>query len=86
MGELRQFTLRGLSLAQQKPLQVWSMGDLGLDCLPGPGCEILDLFIPIREMVCEVINGDSPELVAVNLADRLDEDSLLRRGTIGIDG
>jgi electron transfer flavoprotein beta subunit len=77
LGELRPVTLQGLSAARKKPLHIWKAADLHLPRLPPPRCELLDLYIPKRETVCEVISGKTPEEAAARLADRLHEEGLL---------
>jgi len=77
LGELRQVTLQGLSSARKKPLQVWKAVDLHLAPPPPPRCELLELYVPKRETVCEVIKGKTPEAAALRLADRLREEGLL---------
>jgi len=58
-------------------LHIWKAVDLHLPPLPPPRCELLDLYIPKRETVCEVISGKTPEEAAARLADRLHEEGLL---------
>jgi electron transfer flavoprotein beta subunit len=77
LGELRQVTLQGLSAAKTKPLEVWNLADLNADSPPHPRCELLDLFIPERDTVCELVNGATPRETAICLADRLRDDSVL---------
>ena len=77
LGALRPVTLQGLSAARKKPLHIWKAADLHLPPLPPPRCELLDLYIPKREIVCEVISGKTPEEAAARLADRLHEEGLL---------
>ena len=68
----------GYSLAaRKKPLHVWKAADLHLPSLPRPRGELLDLYVPKHETVCEVINGKTPEEAATRLADRLHEEGLL---------
>ncbi|OGO01306.1 MAG: hypothetical protein A2Y72_01480 [Chloroflexi bacterium RBG_13_53_26] len=76
LGGLRHVTLQDLSSARKKPLQVWKAGDLNMSP-PPPRCELLDLYVPKRETVCEVINGKTPEEAAARLADRLREEGFL---------
>jgi electron transfer flavoprotein beta subunit len=77
LGELRQVTLQGLSAARKKPLHVWKAADLHLPSLPRPRGELLDLYVPKHETVCEMIKGKTPEEAAARLADRLHEEGLL---------
>ncbi len=77
LGELRQVTLPGLSAARKKPLHLWRAADLHLTSLPRPRCELIDLYVPKHETVCEMIKGKTPEETAARLADRLHEEGLL---------
>jgi electron transfer flavoprotein beta subunit len=77
LGELRQVTLEGLSSARKKPLLVWKAVDLHLPPPPRPRCELLDLYVPKRETVCEMIKEETLEAAAARLADRLREEGLL---------
>ena len=77
LGELRQSNLQSLLAAQKKPIQVWRLEDLDLDSLPPPRSELIDLYIPLRETVCEIVEGETLENAAVNLANRLHEESLI---------
>jgi len=77
LGELRQTTLQGLSAAREKPVRVWTLSDLSIDSPPPPRCELLDLSIPRRGTVCEVIAGATARDAAIRLADRLHDESVL---------
>jgi electron transfer flavoprotein beta subunit len=77
LGELRQTTLQGLSAAQKKLAQVWTLSDLDMDSPPPTRCDLLGLFIPERTTVCEIIEGTTAEDTAVRLADRLHDESAL---------
>ena len=77
MGELRPVTLQGLSGARSKPVQSWGLPDLDLLPPPAPGCMLLDMYIPKRETVCEMIEGVPVENAAIKLADKLKEKSLI---------
>jgi len=76
LGDLRQVTLQGLSSARKKPLHVWRAADLDLRPFP-PRYKLLDMHVPTRETVCEVISGKTTEEAAARLADRLHEEGLL---------
>jgi len=76
LGELRQVTLQGLSAAKNKPVHEWKLDDLNSDSPPPPRCELLDLYIPERKTLCEIIRGSTGEEAATNLADRLHEECL----------
>ncbi len=76
-GELRQTTLQGLSAARGKPVRAWTLADLDIDSTFPPRCELLDLFIPRRGTVCEVVAGMTAREAAIRLADRLHDESVL---------
>jgi electron transfer flavoprotein beta subunit len=71
----RYASVKGLRAAMRAPIPCWSSADLGLsaDALgPKPlRIEIDELFIPHREMRCELIEGESGAEKARNLAARL---------------
>jgi electron transfer flavoprotein beta subunit len=77
IGELRPVTIQGLISAQKKPVKSWKLSDLKLESPPPPRCELLELYIPERKRVCEIISGENPEDAAVKLANRLFEESML---------
>lgn len=76
LGELRQVSLQGLSSARKRPLHVWNAADLDIHPL-SPRCRLLDLYMPKRETICEVIDGSTPEESASRLAERLHQEGLL---------
>ena len=76
LGELRQVTMLGLSAARKKPVRAWKAADL--DARPSPPrSKLLDLYVPKRETICEVIGGKTPEEAGARLADRLREEGIL---------
>jgi electron transfer flavoprotein beta subunit len=77
LGELRQVTMQGLISAKRKPVRAWKLSDLKLQSPPPPRCELIELYIPERKRVCEMITGENPEDAAVKLANRLFEESSL---------
>ncbi|MBI2863598.1 MAG: electron transfer flavoprotein subunit beta/FixA family protein [Chloroflexi bacterium] len=68
-------TLRGIMTAARKQIPVWSAADLGLSAssvgAAGARSKLLKLFIPVREGKCEVMEGESVEEMAANLAKAL---------------
>ena len=76
LGELRQVTMPGLSAARKKPVHVWKAADLDVRPSP-PRFKLLDLYVPKRETICEVIGGKTPEEAGARLADRLREEGIL---------
>ncbi|KAB2960628.1 MAG: electron transfer flavoprotein subunit beta/FixA family protein [Candidatus Methylomirabilis oxygeniifera] len=73
--------LRDIMTAAKKIIPVWKAADLGLDPERiGPGAAkvaITDVYIPVKESKCEMIEGDTPEEKAANLAARLRELKLI---------
>ena len=78
LGQPRYPTLRGIMAATRKLPVIWSADDLGVgsDMLE-PKVTLHDLFIPERNQVCEIIEGDNEEEAARNLAQKLREAKLI---------
>jgi electron transfer flavoprotein beta subunit len=72
MGELRQVTVKSLMAAQKQPFTVWKVTDLGIT-LPAGRSKAERLFIPEREINCEIIPGETLEAAGANLAIKLRE-------------
>ena len=73
---LRLPKVRDVMMANRKPIDQWTLADLGLDAaaLAGAaGSEVLALRIPERKSECEMIQGDDPAEVAATLVRRLRE-------------
>ncbi len=77
LGQLRNVALRQLMAAQDKPIQAWGYQDIGIEALPVRRTSMIDLYIPLRESKCEIVNGNSEEEAAANLALRLWESRIL---------
>lgn len=76
----RYASVKGMRAAMKVPIPTWSAADLGLDpaLLKELGrIEIDEMWIPQREVWCELISGESAEEKARNLALRLKELGLL---------
>jgi electron transfer flavoprotein beta subunit len=73
--------LKDIMAAGKKVIPTWKAADLGLDSeRVGPGAarvEIADLYLPMKESKCEMIEGDTPQEQAVKLAARLRELKLI---------
>lgn len=73
--------LRDIMTAAKKTIPVWKAADLGLDPESiGPRAArvtIADVYIPVKESRCEMIEGNTPEEKATNLAARLRELKLI---------
>jgi electron transfer flavoprotein beta subunit len=81
LGEPRYPKLQQIMQAARKQVAVWSAADLGLDASQlGPEAKRLELeqlYIPVSDTQVEIIEGDTPEEKAQNLAKRLAEAKLI---------
>lgn len=77
----RYASIRRLRMARRQEIPVWSAADIGIDpALVGPQAVILEmeeLFVPKREIRCEIIQGETGEEKARNLAEWLKELKLI---------
>ena len=81
LGEPRYPKLQQIMQAAKKQVTVWSAADLGLDASQlGPNARKLTLeklYVPVSNVECEVMEGDTPEEKAQNLAKKLAEAKLI---------
>ena len=78
LGQPRYPTLRGIMAATRKKPTVWSAQDLGMDVSQlQPRVSLVDLFVPVSEAQCEMIEGDTEEEAGRNLALKLREAKLI---------
>lgn len=77
LGEARYPTIKGIMAAKRKEPIIWKPADLGVDTSQiganGRRAKLLKLFQPVKEGKCEIIEGESLEEAAANLAVRLRE-------------
>ena len=77
LGESRYPTMKGIMEATKKQPTRWKPADIGLEASKtgssGRCIQVLKLFQPTREAHCEIVSGDSPDEVGVNLASKLRE-------------
>ena len=75
LGEARYPTIRGIMAAKKKEPVIWKLADIGGEPsqvgAAGRRTKLLKLFQPVREGKCEIIEGESPEEAAMNLALKL---------------
>jgi electron transfer flavoprotein beta subunit len=71
-GELRPASVKGLMAAQKQPFTVWKIGDLAA-AMPAGRHRSLKLFIPERQVQCEIVTGETPEEAATSLALKVRE-------------
>ncbi len=81
IGEPRYATLKGIMAAGKKQPIVWKPADIGVDPpqigAAGRRAKILKLYQPVHEGKVEIIEGESVEEAAVNLALKLREAKVL---------
>ena len=81
LGEPRYPKLKGIMAATKKEVPTWNAQDIGADTArlgaAGARAKLRQLFIPVKEAKCEIIEGESPEDAAVNLALKLRETRLI---------
>jgi len=72
----RYASVRGMMKARKAEIPVWSADDLGFE--PSAAKIVMDeIFIPERDMVCEIIEGETGADKAQNLVLRLQEEKLI---------
>jgi electron transfer flavoprotein beta subunit len=73
--------LKDIMAAGKKTIPTWKAADLGLDAdrvgLGAARVAITDVYLPMKESKCEMIEGDTPQEQAVKLAARLRELKLI---------
>ena len=78
LGEPRYPKLPQIMAAGKKQVTTWSAADLGLDAgALGKKLTLEQLFVPVVDSKVEIIEGDTPEEQAANLAKRLKEVKLI---------
>jgi electron transfer flavoprotein beta subunit len=81
LGEPRYPKLKGIMAAAKKQVPTWNAQDIGADPsklgASGARTKLLKLFVPVKEAKCEIIEGESPEEAAANLALKLREAKLI---------
>lgn len=81
LGAVRHASLRETMRAAKKPIRDWAPGDIGLDeAQVGAAVSrrVLErLYIPVNDIECEFIRGDTPTEVAAALARRLRDADLV---------
>jgi len=81
LGEPRYPTLKGIMAAKKNQPITWKPADIGVDPAQigaaGRRARLLKLFQPVSEAKCQIIEGESPEEAAVNLALKLREAKIL---------
>lgn len=76
-GEARFPSFMGIRRASKAEIPVWTLSALGI---PAPVATLQQLELvdaPVREVVCEIITGGSPQEIAERLADKVLGEKLL---------
>jgi electron transfer flavoprotein beta subunit len=77
LGELRSIAMKELIAAQKMPMKTITAQELGIEPQSSKRATLLKLFIPKREVHCDIIGGGTPEEAGANLAIRLRESQLI---------
>jgi len=77
IGELRSATVEKLMAARKKEAVVWNAQELGIDPAQLSRASLLKLYQPVHEGTCEIIQGETPEDAAVNLAQKLKDGEII---------
>jgi electron transfer flavoprotein beta subunit len=77
IGEPRYPSFMGIRKASRAEIPVWGLADLGIDAptsvIHWPEIE----NPPVREILTEIVSGDSPQEIANKLADKIMEEKVL---------
>ncbi len=77
IGEPRYPSFMGIRKASKAEIPIWTLADLGIDA-PVQVVSRSELITPpSREIVCEIVKGDSPASIAEALADKVLAEKLL---------
>ena len=78
LGQPRYPTLRGIMAATRKQPIIWSSADLDADASQlEPRITLQELFVPVRDQQCEIIEGDDAADAGRQLALKLREAKLI---------
>jgi electron transfer flavoprotein beta subunit len=81
IGQPRYPTIKGIMAAKKIEPLVWKPADIGIDAaktgVSGRRTKVRKLFQPVHEGKCEMLPGETPEEMAVNLANKLREAKIL---------
>jgi electron transfer flavoprotein beta subunit len=75
LGELRSATVKGLMAAQKQPFTTWKAQDLSLEIASIRQVKPVKLFMPQKEVECEIVTGETPEEAGANLALKLKQNN-----------
>ncbi len=70
IGEPRYPTIKGIMTAKKKEPVVWKPADIGIQ-VGGRRARLVRLYQPVHEGKCELVEGENPEEMGMNLALKL---------------
>jgi electron transfer flavoprotein beta subunit len=81
IGEARYPTIKGIMGAKKKQPVTWTPADLGLDAASigstGSKVTLQQLYEPVFEGTCELVEGETPEEMGAALAVKLRESKVI---------
>ena len=81
LGKVRHASMRETMRAAKKPVNEWMPGDIGLDeGQVGPNAMRYNrerLFVPVNDIECEFIVGNTPSEIAATLAQHMRDAKLI---------
>jgi electron transfer flavoprotein beta subunit len=81
LGEPRYATLKQIMAAGKIQPIIWKPADIGVEPsqigAAGRRTKLLKLFQPVRDIKCEIMEGETPEEAAINLAQELRKAKIL---------
>ena len=81
VGAVRHASLRETMKAARKPVTIWTPADLGLadGDVGARGARVIleRLYVPVSDVACEFLGGDTPVELASTLVDRLTAERLI---------
>jgi len=81
LGKVRHASMRETMRAAKKPVNEWMPGDIGLDeGQVGPNAMRYNrerLYVPVNDIECEFIVGNTPSEIAATLAQHMRDAKLI---------
>jgi electron transfer flavoprotein beta subunit len=77
LGELRSATVRDIMAAQKKPITTWNVDGLGVQVNQMSRTKLVGLFKPQKEVICELVKGETEDELGRNLASKLKENKII---------
>jgi electron transfer flavoprotein beta subunit len=81
LGKVRHASMRETMRAAKKPVKEWMPEDIGLDATQvgssATRYNLERLYIPVNDIECEFIGGNTPAEIAANFAKHMRETNLI---------